>query len=96
MTGSTVAGTTGSAGPWSYQLNNPTAITMDPYGYIYILDTANNRVQRWWPGAAYGITVLAASMTTPYGLQFDNRGNMVIADTYNHRILFFGITCRKY
>ena len=91
-----MAGTTGSAGPWTFQLSSPTDITMDPYGYIYILDTGNDRVQRWWPGAAYGSTVISASsMSNPYGLAFDNRGNILIADMSNHRVLFFGITCRK-
>ncbi|CAF4986886.1 unnamed protein product, partial [Rotaria socialis] len=51
---STVAGTTSSAGPWSYQLNTPSAIMMDPYGFIYVLDTGNARVQKWYPGNSYG------------------------------------------
>ena len=96
MTGVTVAGTTSSAGSWAYLLNNPTSITLDPYGYMYIMDTGNNRLQRWWPGAAYGTTVIAGSFNSPYGLQFDNVGNIIVADTYNYRVLLFGITCRTY
>ncbi len=95
MVGLTVAGITGNSGPWSYQFSNPTAITFDPYGYMYVLDTGNSRVQKWYPGGAYGTTIISASMSTPYGLQFDNSGNIVIADTYNHRVITFGITCRK-
>lgn len=95
VTGTTVAGTTSSAGPWAFQLSSPTDITMDPFGFIYIMDTGNNRVQRWLPGATYGTTMLSASMNLPYGLKFDNRGNMLIADVNNHRVLFFGMTCRK-
>ncbi|CAF5135885.1 unnamed protein product, partial [Rotaria socialis] len=57
---STVAGTTSSAGPWSYQLNTPSAIMMDPYGFIYVLDTGNARVQKWYPGNSYGTTILSA------------------------------------
>ena len=93
--GTTVAGSTSDPGPWSYQLNNPTAITFDPYGYMYILDTGNARVQKWAVGAAFGSTVASASMSNPYGLRFDQRGNMVIADTSNQRLLFFGLTCRE-
>ena len=95
VTGVTVAGTTSVAGPWSYLLNSPTSITLDPYGFMYILDTGNSRVQKWLPGAAYGFTVTAASMNSPYGFNFDLRGNMVIADTMNNRVLSFGITCRE-
>ncbi|CAF4993534.1 unnamed protein product, partial [Rotaria sp. Silwood1] len=93
ISGSTVAGSTGDAGPNAYQLNTPTGITVDPYGYIYVLDTANSRVQKWYPGASYGTTAIATSMSTPYGLHADNQGNLVITDTYNYRILSFAMTC---
>ncbi|CAF1082804.1 unnamed protein product [Rotaria sordida] len=93
ISGSTVAGATSDPGPNAYQLNTPTGITVDPYGYIYVLDTSNSRVQKWFPGASYGITVIATSMNTPYGLHADNQGNLVVTDTYNYRILSFAMTC---
>jgi hypothetical protein len=96
LLGTTVAGSTGNPGSWSYQFSSPTSITFDPYGYMYILDTGNNRVQRWLPGGNYGITVVSATMSNPYGLQFDRLGNMVIADSSYYRIISFGITCRKF
>ncbi len=77
-------------------MNSPTAITVDPYGYLYVLDTGNSRVQKWYPGASYGTTVISSSMSNPYGMQVDHFGNIVIADTSNYRILFFAITCRKF
>ncbi|CAF4169007.1 unnamed protein product [Rotaria sp. Silwood2] len=93
LAGITVAGATGSAGPFSYQLSSPTSITLDPYGYIYVLDYGNNRVQKWYPGAAYGATVITGSLNAPCGLQFDRVGNIVISDTSNHRILSYAMTC---
>ncbi|CAF1116879.1 unnamed protein product [Rotaria sordida] len=93
VSGVTVAGMNGNAGPWSYQFSSPTAITFDPDGYMYVLDTGNNRVQQWWPGAAYGKTVMSASLNSAYGLQFDRSGNMIICDTSNHRIVSFSMTC---
>ncbi|CAF4815581.1 unnamed protein product, partial [Rotaria sp. Silwood1] len=93
LSGITVAGSTSVSGPWSYLFNNPTAITLDPYGYMYILDAGNSRVQKWLPGADYGTTVISTSMSTPYGLIFDLRGNIVISDTFNYRILSFSMTC---
>lgn len=93
--GVTVAGSTSDAGPWSYQLNNPTAITLDPYGYLFVLDSNNARVQKWWPGATYGVTVLAATMSAPVGMQLDRTGRLYIADTGYQRILGFAVTCRK-
>lgn len=94
--GTTVAGSTSDPGPYAYQFNNPTAISFDSYGYMYILDYNNARVQRWLPGASYGTTVVSASMNLPVGMRFDRLGNMVIADTSYHRVISFGMTCRKY
>lgn len=96
MVGTTVAGSTSNAGPWSYQFNSPTAITLDQYGYMYVLDESNNRIQKWFPGANYGTTVIVAQLYNPKGIRFDRLGNTVIADAYNHRVLSFSILCRKY
>jgi hypothetical protein len=76
-------------------LNNPTSIVVDPYGYMYILDTGNLRIQKWYPGAPYGVTIVAATMSSPYGLQVDRLGNLVVADTSYHRVISFSISCRK-
>ena len=96
LSGVIVAGSSSDPGPWSYQFSNPTGIAVDPYGFMYILDAGNGRVQRWLPGATYGTTVIPGSLSTPYGLQFDNRGNLVVTDTANHRVVTFGLTCRTY
>ena len=96
ISGVTVAGSTSDAGPWSYQFNYPTGIDFDPFGYMYILDSGNSRIQRWLPGATYGTTVIAGSFSTPYGLQFDNLGNLVVTDTLNYRVATYALTCRKY
>ncbi|CAF4381680.1 unnamed protein product, partial [Rotaria magnacalcarata] len=85
--GLTVAGSTSDPGPWSYQFNNPTAITLDMYGFIYVVDYSNTRIQRWYPGASYGTTVVSGGMNLPIGLRFDRLGNLVIADTSYHRII---------
>ncbi|CAF4516191.1 unnamed protein product, partial [Rotaria socialis] len=94
ISGTTVAGTTGSAGPWPYQFSSPTSIAFDQYGYMYILDQGNSRVQKWFPGATYGTTVISASMSSPYGMRIDRLGNFFIADTSYQRILSFSLLCR--
>ncbi|CAF5031402.1 unnamed protein product, partial [Rotaria sp. Silwood1] len=91
--GLTVAGSTSDPGPWSYQFNNPTSITQDIYGYIYIMDFTNERIQKWFPGAPFGVTVAATNMYYPYGMTMDPFGNLIIADTYYHRVISFGLTC---
>ena len=61
---------------------------------MYILDAGNNRIQRYIPFAAYGITVVRATMSTPLGMTFDRSGNLVVADTSFHRVIAFALTCR--
>ncbi|CAF5216614.1 unnamed protein product, partial [Rotaria magnacalcarata] len=73
--GQTVAGMSGVSGLWSYQFNLPTSISFDQYGYMYIMDSGNNRIQRWWPGATYGTTVASStSLYNPRGLIIDPLG----------------------
>ncbi len=94
--GVTVAGDpSGNAGPYAYQLNNPTTVILDPYGYIYILDNSNTRVQKWYLGSTYGTTVLSATLSNPQGMTVDLLGNLVIADTNYQRVLSFHLYCRK-
>ena len=94
LSGVTVAGITGNSGSWSYLLTNPTGISVDPFGILYILDTGNGRVLRWIQGASYGTTVVA-SLSNPYGLTISSRGSLIVADTANHRVLSYSMNCRK-
>ncbi|CAF4969011.1 unnamed protein product [Rotaria sp. Silwood1] len=91
----TVAGVSGVLGVSSSQLHYPTAITFDQYNYMYIMDSGNNRIQRWWPGSTYGVTVASASLNNPRGMAFDTSGNLVVADQSYHRVVSFPVTCRK-
>lgn len=90
-----VAGTPNDPGLWSYQLNNPTAIIMDQFGFLYILDYSNSRIQKWYPGASYGSTVVSGTMNLPIGFHFDRLGNLIVADTSNHRAISYALLCRK-
>jgi hypothetical protein len=68
----------------------------DQYGYMYILDYGNTRIQKWVLGMTYGVTVVSAAMNGPVGMQFDYSNNIVVADTSNQRIISFSNICRKY
>ncbi|MFM7061498.1 MAG: NHL repeat-containing protein [Actinomycetes bacterium] len=89
----TVAGGNG-AGPGANQLDAPQAVAVDGPGNVYVADTANDRVQRWAPGASSGTTIAggngwgsgASQLRTPFGLAVDGSGNVFIADTWNHRV----------
>ncbi len=93
--GSTVAGQTGVPGGWSYQFSSPTSITFDQYGNMYVMDSGNNRIQRWWSGSTYGVTVVAAGFSNPRGIAFDSSGNLAIADYSYARVVLAAIVCRK-
>jgi hypothetical protein len=67
----------------------------DQYGYMYILDQGNSRIQKWFPGMTYGITVVSATMSGPLGMQFDLSNNIIVADTSYQRVIAFDNICRK-
>ncbi len=91
----TIAGQTGVPGGWSYQFSSPTAITFDQYGNMYVMDSGNNRIQQWWPGSTYGVTVVAAGFSNPRGIAFDPSGNFAIADYSYARVVLASVVCRK-
>ena len=63
---------------------------------MYVMDYNNDRVQKWFPGASYGVTVAAVNMYNPYGMKLDPVGNVYVADTSYHRIISFNLNCRKF
>ena len=86
----TVAGTgeTGYSGDGGAaiqaRLNQPSSVTVDGAGNLFIADTGNDRVRRVDPSGT--ITTLAAGLNEPEGIAVDGAGNLFIADTENHRI----------
>ncbi|HXF04152.1 MAG TPA: hypothetical protein VNM72_01900 [Blastocatellia bacterium] len=82
------------------QLRFPLAVAVDAMGTLYIADAGNNRVRR--VDASGIITTVAgtgergsggdddtadkAQLHTPAALAFDKDGNLLIADTGNHKI----------
>lgn len=45
-----IAGGTGFSGSTQYLLSSPYDVTVDMYGYVFVADYANNRIQRFPPG----------------------------------------------
>lgn len=96
LNATTIAGQTGVAGAWSYQLSSPTSITFDQYFNMYIMDAGNDRIQRWRPDATFGETIASATMANPRGLAFDPSGNLATADYSYHRVVQYPISCREF
>lgn len=91
---SAVAGNHGN-GSASNQFGFPAGgIALDAVGNIYVADYSNNRVQKWVPGAASGITVAggngvgsnANQLYYPKDVFVDTKGNVYVADFGNARI----------
>jgi uncharacterized protein (TIGR03437 family) len=82
-------------------LNQPRGVALDANGTLYIADTGNHRVVRitqlgtlvtvagngsaGWAGDN-GRAAGAAQLNAPSAITFDTRGNLYIADTFNHLI----------
>ncbi|CAF4145638.1 unnamed protein product, partial [Adineta steineri] len=95
-TGTTVAGdSTCHPGTTSTYLKNPTYVTFDENGFMYVADTDNNRVQRFTPGSTTGTTVAGTTSSTtaltdlkqPTAIDIDNNSNLYILDMGNTRLV---------
>src|SRR3989454_11762427 len=95
--------TTNTAGTTATTLLNPTGISFDSAGNLWVADQANNRVLEYaapvTTGEAATVVVGQGSFTTktagtsattlqfPFGISFDSAGNLWVADTNNNRVL---------
>ena len=90
-------------------LNNPSAVVVDSGGGVFIADSENHRIILWELNAPTGICVLGCSATRgnksdqlakSKDVTFDSKGNLLVADTENHRVqrfdLFINARCGKY
>lgn len=77
-----------------YSTSTAGGIAVDADGNIYICDNPNNRVQKWAPGATFGVTVAggngaggaANQLNNPSDVFVDVAGNVYVCDNYNARI----------
>jgi sugar lactone lactonase YvrE len=76
------------------QLFEPSGVFVDVAGSVYVADTSNNRVEKWFPGATSGITVAggngqgsaANQLSAPEGVFVDGKGDVYVADGNNGRV----------
>jgi len=83
----------------SVKFSNPIGMTMGPDGNIYVADQGAARIRKVTPaglvttfagtgvaGAQNGNAIGQATFNAPWGLCFDNNGNMYVADYFNNMI----------
>ncbi len=84
----------GSSGSGDGQFNYPFGITLDASGNIYVVDSDNNRVQKFDSSGAYLSQFGSYGMgdgqfSGPYGIALDASGNIYVVDSYNSRVQKF-------
>jgi uncharacterized protein (TIGR03437 family) len=99
LAGTSSGGFTGDGGPATQAtLSNPSSITIDSSGNLYIADTYASRIRKFFPGGI--ITTVAgggsslgdngpatqAQLNAPQGVAVDASGDLYIADSYQERI----------
>ncbi|UJR06838.1 hypothetical protein I4U23_011126 [Adineta vaga] len=99
--GTTVAGlSNGQAGSDKESLERPTSVWIDDdTQVVYIVDTSNQRIQRWLYNASIGETIAGGldrgdnltQFDEPDDITFDNNGNLYVCDRINERIMMFSI-----
>jgi sugar lactone lactonase YvrE len=99
----TLAGTLGAVGyadgnGSAARFSQPSRLTTDAQGNVYLTDTGNSVVRRITPAGAVGTvagngtcgsvdgSTTAAQFCNPKGIVLDRRGNLWIADTGNHTV----------
>ncbi|CAF5222130.1 unnamed protein product, partial [Rotaria magnacalcarata] len=94
LTGSTVAGVTGSVGSSRSQLYYPTSISVTKNETMFIMDTSNYRVLRWQMGDTLGYVVAGGNgnggaftqIGASYELFIDAQYNVYVSENSNHRV----------
>jgi len=101
LAGNGIAGFSGDGKPATQaQLNGPRGVAVDNSGQVFVSDTKNNRIRViTGEGLIYTIggngnagffgdggRATVASIHAPGAIAADNRGNLYIADTLDHRI----------
>lgn len=84
----------GSQGRGRGQFDEPRGIALDQAGFIYVVDTKNNRVQKFDTGgnvvAVFGSAGSGnGEFKDPGGIAVGPDGSVYVADTWNHRIQQF-------
>ena len=91
--------TFGSTGSEPGEMKNPKGIGVGPGGKVFVVDTANERVEEWAPKSpgeppAFstsfgGPNTIEGSFKSPEAVAIDTKGNIFVADSGHDRILEF-------
>jgi uncharacterized protein (TIGR03663 family) len=88
------SGVVGARGSGPGQLLEPRGVAVDAAGFLYVVDTGNNRIQKFDPQGRLVAQVgrkgtLDGEFTEPWGIAVAPDGTVWVADTWNHRLQQF-------
>ncbi|MCA9296635.1 MAG: NHL repeat-containing protein, partial [Phycisphaerales bacterium] len=89
----TYLGAIGKFGSSDRDFRYPVAVALDRDLGIYVVDSGNSRIQHFFRNGVYLDTIPLASLGmlggdfAPRGIDIDRHGRLVIADTFQHRIV---------
>jgi hypothetical protein len=74
-------------------------VIVDQMGTVYVVESINHRVMRWFKGSTSGSVVIGGrgaggrtdQLSTPLDLKFERHGNLYVADSENYRVQMFAI-----
>lgn len=93
-----VTGSMGASGTGSGQFNAPTGVALDSGAGIWVVDSGNNRVQKFDRNLNYLLSIPVSgtaassangSFSTPYGIAIDADDNVWVSDNGNNRVQAF-------
>ena len=72
----------------SARFNGPGGLAVGPTGVVYVADAGNNAIRRIDPSGTV-TTLVESGFRRPTDIAIDSLGNLVICDSFNHRIRKF-------
>ncbi len=93
-TSASYASSFGSSGTGNGQFNRPAGSAFDAQGNLWVVDSDNNRVQKFDPEGKY-LTQFGSTgsgngqLSDPMDIAVDSKGNLWVADKGNHRVQKF-------
>jgi DNA-binding beta-propeller fold protein YncE len=84
----------GSEGTGNGQFKAPKGLALDPAGDLWVVDSTNNRVQKWTRSSAFSFAygsegTIVGRFKAPKGIARDSAGNFWVADSNNDRVQKF-------
>ncbi len=82
----------GKQGSGTGEFNNPTGITLDSQGSLYIADAGNNRIQKMDIGGTFSLWATAATFSSLQKIATDMNDNIYVADASGYQKFDFNGT----